>query len=208
MVNNIVSHYTITKLLGRGGMAEVYEAVDTRNQQNVALKLLLPHLAAEDVIRRRFLREAKVGMELAHPGIVKVYDVGEAEDRPYMAMELVQGKTLEEMLKTKCFNLEQCIGLALKITDALAVAHAQKIVHRDIKPRNIMITDKGIKIMDFGLARILETSSITDQQEIIGTLYYMSPEQAIGIKVDASSDVFHITVVSFHCVVVNGISKA
>jgi serine/threonine protein kinase/tetratricopeptide (TPR) repeat protein len=197
MANNSTANYTITKLLGRGGMAEVYEAVDTKDQKNVALKLLLPHLAAEEVIRRRFLREARVGMELDHPGIVKVFDVGEAEGRPYMAMELVQGKTLEDLLKTKCFDLEQCIGISLKITGALAAAHQKKIVHRDIKPRNIMVTDTGIKIMDFGLARILETSSITDQHEIIGTLYYMSPEQTIGIKVDASSDVFSLGVVLY-----------
>jgi len=136
-------------------------------------------------------------MELDHPVIVKVFDVGEAEGRPYMAMELVKGKTLEELLKTKCFDLEQCLGTSLKITDALAAAHQKKIVHRDIKPRNIMVTDTGIKIMDFGLARILETSSITDQHEIIGTLYYMSPEQAIGIKVDESSDVFSLGVVLY-----------
>jgi tetratricopeptide (TPR) repeat protein/tRNA A-37 threonylcarbamoyl transferase component Bud32 len=197
MANNSTANYTITKLLGRGGMAEVYEAVDTKDQKNVALKLLLPHLAAEDIIRQRFLREARVGMELDHPGIVKVFDVGEAEGRPYMAMELVKGKTLDTLLKTKTFDLEQCIGIALKITDALAAAHQQKIVHRDIKPRNIMVTDAGIKIMDFGLARILETSSITDQHEIIGTLYYMSPEQAIGIKVDESSDVFSLGVVLY-----------
>jgi serine/threonine protein kinase/tetratricopeptide (TPR) repeat protein len=194
---NSIAHYRVARPLGHGGMAEVYEAIDTKTQQNVALKLLLPHLAAEEVIRHRFLREAKVGMELDHPGIVKVFDVGEAEDRPYMAMELVEGKTLEELLKTKCFELEQCIGISLKIADALAAAHEKKIVHRDIKPRNIMVTDKGIKIMDFGLARILETSSITDQHEIIGTLYYMSPEQAIGIKVDESSDVFSLGVVLY-----------
>ena len=197
MSENSIAHYTIARPLGRGGMAEVFEAVDTKTQQNVALKLLLPHLAAEDVIRKRFLREAKVGMELDHPGIVKVLDVGEVEGIPYMTMELVKGKTLEELLKTKCFDLEQCLGIALKITDALAAAHQKKIVHRDIKPRNIMVTDKGIKIMDFGLARILETSSITDQHEIIGTLYYMSPEQAIGIKVDESSDVFSLGVVLY-----------
>ena len=106
-------------------------------------------------------------------------------------------RDLEELLKTKCFDLEQCIGISLKITAALAVAHQKKIVHRDIKPRNIMLTDTGIKIMDFGLARVLETSSITDQHEIIGTLYYMSPEQAIGIKVDESSDVFSLGVVLY-----------
>ena len=175
----------------------MYEAVDTRDGQRVALKVLLPHLASEDVIRQRFLREAKVGMELDHPGIVKVFDVGEAEGRSYMAMELVKGKTLDDLLKTKTFDLERCIGISLKITDALAAAHAKKIVHRDIKPRNIMVTDSGTKLMDFGLARILETSSITDQHEIIGTLYYMSPEQAIGIKVDESSDVFSLGVVLY-----------
>lgn len=197
MLGNVIANYSIKKPLGHGGMAEVFEAVDTQNQQSVALKLLLPHLAVEDVIRKRFLREAKVGMELDHPGIVRVFDVGEAEGRPYMAMELVRGQTLEDLLKTKSFDLEQSIGISLKIADALAAAHAKKIVHRDIKPRNIMITDSGIKIMDFGLARILETSSITDQHEIIGTLYYMSPEQAIGIKVDESSDIFSLGVVLY-----------
>jgi predicted ATPase/tRNA A-37 threonylcarbamoyl transferase component Bud32 len=197
MVNNSIANYTLTKLLGRGGMAEVYEAINTKDQKNVALKLLLPHLAADEVIRRRFLREAKVCMELDHPGIVKVFDVGEAEAKPYMAMELVKGKTLEDLLKIKTFDLEQCIGIALKTTDALAAAHEKKIVHRDIKPRNIMVTDSGIKIMDFGLARIMEASSITDQHEIIGTLYYMSPEQAIGIKVDESSDIFSLGVVLY-----------
>jgi len=197
MSGNVIENYCIRKQLGRGGMAEVFEAVDKNTNTTVAVKLLLPHLAAEDVIRRRFLREAKVGIELDHPGIVRVFDVGEAEGRPYMAMELVLGKTLEDLIKTRCFDLEQCLGLALKITDALAAAHDKKIVHRDLKPRNIMVTDTGIKIMDFGLARILETSSITDQHEIIGTLNYMSPEQAIGIKVNESSDVFSMGIVLY-----------
>ena len=104
---NMVAHYKLEKPLGRGGMAEVYEAIDINDQQPVAIKLLLPHLAAEDIIRKRFLREANVGIELDHPGIVKVYEVGESENRPYIAMELIQGRTLEELLKTTSFNLEQ-----------------------------------------------------------------------------------------------------
>jgi tetratricopeptide (TPR) repeat protein/tRNA A-37 threonylcarbamoyl transferase component Bud32 len=194
---NIIAHYKIAGLLGRGGMAEVYEAIDTKTQQKIALKLLLPHLAAEDIIRRRFLREAKVCMELDHPGIVKVHDVGEFENRPYMAMEIVHGKTLEQAIDECTLDLNKCIDMGLMITDAIATAHDKKIVHRDIKPKNIMITDTGIKVMDFGLARVVESSPITEQHEIIGTLYYMSPEQAIGSVIDERSDIFSLGVVFY-----------
>ncbi|MBN2619512.1 tetratricopeptide repeat protein [candidate division WOR-3 bacterium] len=178
-------------------MAEVYEAFDTRANRDVALKLMHPHIAADETVRKRFLREARVGMELDHPGIVKVFEVGEAQGRPYMAMELVAGKTLEQVIQDKTLDLEQSIDLGLQITEALAAAHTKKIIHRDLKPRNIMVTDTGIKIMDFGLARVLETSSITAEHEIIGTLYYMSPEQAIGAMVDERSDVFSLGVVLY-----------
>jgi serine/threonine protein kinase/tetratricopeptide (TPR) repeat protein len=197
MASNVIANYRIKKELGRGGMAEVYEAVDLNTKAPVAIKLLLPHLAAEDTIRKRFLREAKVCTELDHPGIVKVYDAGEFENHPYMAMELVRGKTLERIIDECALDLTKCIDMGLKITDAIACAHEKKIVHRDIKPKNIMVTETGIKVMDFGLARVIESSSITEHHEIIGTLYYMSPEQAIGSLIDERSDVFSLGVVFY-----------
>ena len=178
-------------------MAEVYKAFDTRLNRDVALKVMHSHIAADETVRKRFLREAKVGMELDHPGIVKVFDVGEAEDRPYMAMELVAGRTLDQVIHDRTLDLEQSIDLGLQITDAIATAHKKKIIHRDLKPRNIMVIDNVVKIMDFGLARVLETSSITTEHEIIGALYYMSPEQAIGADVDERSDMFSLGVVFY-----------
>ena len=181
-------------------MAEVYEAIDTRSGQNVALKLLLPEIAADDSVKRRFLREASVGMEINHPGIVKVFDVGETGGELYMAMELVAGTTLEQVIQKKSLDIQQSIDLGLQIANALTAAHKKKIIHRDLKPRNIMVTGTGIKIMDFGLARVLDTSSITAEHEIIGTLYYMSPEQAIGAHVDERSDIFSLGVVLYQMI--------
>lgn len=197
MQNKIVSHYNVVKEIGRGGMAEVYEAIDLNTQRHVALKVLLPHLSSDTIVRKRFLREAKVGIELEHPGIVKVYEVGEEKKRPFIAMELVKGETLDEVMRNETFDIERSIDITLKVIDALAAAHKKKIIHRDIKPKNIMVSKNMIKVMDFGLARIQETSSLTDKYEILGTLYYMSPQQVTGDELDERTDIFSMGVVLY-----------
>ncbi|GEM_PF-634033 len=195
-----VSHYRLLRRLGHGGMAEVYEALDVGTERRVALKVLLPHLCADPVIRERFVREGRIGMELDHPGIVRTFEADEADGRPYLAMEFVTGMTLEQAMNERRLDLEQSLAVVCQVADALATAHGRGIVHRDIKPRNIMLTDGGIKVMDFGLARVLVESSITGQREIVGTLHYMSPEQALGSAVDARSDIFSLGVVFYHLI--------
>jgi tetratricopeptide (TPR) repeat protein/predicted Ser/Thr protein kinase len=197
LAKETLSHYEIQKELGSGGMATVYEAKDLESNKSVALKVLFPHLASEEVTRKRFLREAHTGMELDHPGIVKVYEVGEDEDQSFIAMELVEGQTLDAVIDEESLDIDRVIDVCLKISEALSAAHEMGIVHRDIKPRNIMLSNGHVKLMDFGLAQIVEGTILTGKYEIIGTLNYMSPQQAIGASVDERSDIFSLGVVFY-----------
>jgi formylglycine-generating enzyme required for sulfatase activity len=217
MTGQTLSHYRILEKIGEGGMGVVYRALDTRLERPVALKLL-PHEAVGDPERRwRFEREAKAASALNHPNIVTIYDIGraplgEGEPVDFIAMECVEGTTLDAVLARGRLTLEEALGYATQIAGALAAAHAAGIVHRDVKPGNVMITVAGhVKVLDFGLAKLLEApgaSSSTDSLAatitaataapgtragaILGTLSYMSPEQAQGKPVDARSDVFSL----------------
>ncbi|MGB7053832.1 MAG: serine/threonine-protein kinase, partial [bacterium] len=193
----VIQHYKLTRKLGQGGMAEVYKAVDTDTQQHVALKFLLVPHASDPTARKRFLREAKAGMELDHPRIVKVFAIGESKGQPFIAMEYVSGKTLGEILERGRLNISQILDIGLQVADALIVAHKQGIVHRDINPRNIMICGDEAKVMDFGLAKVVDTTTITKEHTILGTFHYMSPEQAIGDTIDGRSDIFSLGVVLY-----------
>jgi len=192
-----LSHYEILRELGRGGMATVYEAIDINSQRRVALKVLLPQFSTDKVMRTRFLREAGAGMKLEHPGIARVYEVAEVRNESFMAMELIEGRTLDELIEEEVFDVERVIDVGLKVADALAAAHEKGIIHRDIKPQNIMVSNGRVKVMDFGLVRITEASRITSIHEIVGTLHYMSPQQATGIEIDERSDIFSLGVVLY-----------
>jgi tetratricopeptide (TPR) repeat protein len=197
VVPKVIAHYELVKELGRGGMATVYEAIDLHRLEPVALKVLLPHFSSEDVVCKRFLREAQAGMTLDHPGIVKVYEVGEADGNSFIAMELVAGRTLDELIQKEPLSVEHALDIGLKVADALVCAHENKIIHRDLKPGNIMVSTGNVKVMDFGLVRVMEASSLTGKYEIVGTLHYMSPQQAIGAQIDERSDIFSLGVVLY-----------
>jgi serine/threonine protein kinase/Tol biopolymer transport system component len=196
--------YEVVGLIGEGGMGQVYDALDTRLHRHVALKVLPPHLVADDERRRRFVQEAQLASSLQHPHIVTIYDIGSADGTEYLAMELVRGRTLDQIIPHSGLRLADALRYGIQITDALAAAHAAGIVHRDLKPTNIMVTDQDqIKILDFGLATLATRglASPTDETRlpsavetgaglILGTVAYMSPEQAEGRKVDARSDIF------------------
>ena len=197
--------FEIVELLGRGGMGEVYRARDPRLKRDVALKILPAAMGRDPDRVTRFEREARAASSLNHPNIVHIYDIGEAECLQYIAMEYVPGKTLHQAMGRKGQRLSVCLEYAIQISDALAKAHAEGIVHRDLKPSNIMIGEEGrIKVLDFGLAKsvrgpngeILETVTLksaeqaTQEGVIVGTIAYMSPEQAEGQTVDARSDIF------------------
>jgi serine/threonine protein kinase/tetratricopeptide (TPR) repeat protein len=197
-----IGPYEVQGLLGAGGMGEVYKARDTRLNRAVAIKVL-PHFAAGDEgRRRRLLREARSASALNHPNIVTIYDVLSEDGRECMVMEHVEGRSLADILRMGKLPPEQTIRYAIPIADALAAAHAAGIVHRDIKPGNIVISSAGtVKVLDFGLAQSPatigprgETASITVEGAIAGTVGYMSPEQAEGRKVDARTDVFSVGV--------------
>ncbi len=195
--------YETVSFLGAGGMGEVYEAIDTRLNRHVALKVLPPHLVADEERRRRFVQEAQLASSLQHPHIVTIYDIGSANAADYIAMEFVRGRTLDSVIPNKGLRLGDALRYGVQITDALSAAHAAGIVHRDLKPGNIMVTDQDqIKILDFGLATLADhgmTSAVAETQiqavetgagMIVGSVAYMSPEQAEGKKLDARSDIF------------------
>lgn len=203
LVGRSLSHYQILEKLGEGGMGVVYKARDTHLDRFVAIKVLPPERVADPERKRRFVQEAKAASALNHPNILHIYDIDTAGGVDFIAMEFVPGRTLEQRLERGRFALREVLKYAVQATDALAKAHAIGIVHRDLKPANIMVTDDGVvKMLDFGLAKLTEragdaevelTQSMqarTAEGTILGTVAYMSPEQAEGRKVDARSDVF------------------
>jgi eukaryotic-like serine/threonine-protein kinase len=211
MIGRTLGHYRIDSKLGEGGMGVVYRAFDTHLDRVVAIKVLRPDLMGSADRKRRFVQEAKSASALNHPGIVHIYDI-DTEDLPdgpigFIAMEYVSGKTLDQHIGRTGLSLKSTLKYGVQIADALARAHAAGIVHRDVKPANIIIGDDGrVKLLDFGLAKLtekiaedsdgttatmgMEETSQTEEGAIVGTVAYMSPEQAEGKKVDARSDIF------------------
>lgn len=199
--------FRIVKLLGAGGMGEVYRATDTSLGRDVALKILSPEVASDPSRRARFKLEARAAAALSHPNICTVYGFEEHEGRPVIVMEVVGGETLAARLERGALNLDQALALAIQITGALVEAHSKGVVHRDLKPANIMIDNSGAKVLDFGLAKVghrvtdeEQTHSVTAEGTILGTVQYMSPEQAQGKEADARSDLFSFGIVLYEMI--------
>jgi serine/threonine protein kinase len=202
MIGKTIAHYHILEKLGEGGMGVVYKARDTHLERLVALKVLPPEKMADSERKRRFVQEAKAASSLNHPNIVTIHDIANENGMDFIVMEYVQGKTLEALVPRKGLRLNETLKLSIQMGDALAKAHSAGIIHRDFKPSNVMVTEDGVvKVVDFGLAKLTEVSERgdeatrtlqheTEEGTIVGTVSYMSPEQAEGKKVDARSDIF------------------
>src|SRR5882672_3745376 len=203
MVGTTLGHYEVVAKLGEGGMGVVYEARDRRLDRRVALKILPPAKVSDPARKQRFIQEAKAASALNHPNIITIYDIDSENGSDYIAMELVPGRTLDDIITRRRPRLAEALRYAVQIADALAAAHAAGIVHRDLKPDNVMITETGlVKVLDFGLAKLTDEAdtsaddvtrtvrAVTEDGTVVGTAAYMSPEQAEGKKVDARSDIF------------------
>jgi dienelactone hydrolase/predicted Ser/Thr protein kinase len=194
----IAGKYRIIEEIGHGGMGIVYKAEDLKLKRGVALKFLPPHLMDSPEFKERFLNEAQAAAALSHPNICVIHEVGESEERPYIAMEYVEGETLRNKIKKGPLIAGAALEIAIQIAEGLDEAHGKGIVHRDIKSANIMITGKGqAKIMDFGLAKVKEGPLLTREGTTLGTVAYMSPEQAQGEAVDHRSDIWSLGVVMY-----------
>jgi len=199
-----IAHYRIVSLLGQGGMGAVYLADDTRLGRRVALKILPPEMAADPERMQRFVQEARLASALTHPNVATIYEIGEDRDLRFLAMEYVDGQPLTDHIRQGPLKTTEIVRIGLEIADALDDAHCKGIVHRDIKPANLMLTTRGhIKILDFGLAKqasasnTQETQLMTSVGIVMGTVAYMSPEQALGREVDARTDIFSVGVVLY-----------
>ncbi len=193
MIGKTISHYKILEKLGEGGMGVVYKAEDTKLQRTVALKFLPLGETSNAEAQERFIHEARAASALNHPNICTIYSVEEGE-QPFIAMEFVEGRELREIIAAnfaKPLGFSKIINYASQIAEGLQAAHEKNITHRDIKPANIMVTDKGqVKIMDFGLAKRKGQPALTKTGSTLGTVAYMSPEQAQSMEVDQRSDIF------------------
>ena len=194
----VVAHFRIIRQLGAGGMGIVYLAEDLRLGRQLGLKFLPAYLTNDFEARQRFLNEARLAAKLNHPNIATIYESGEAGDHIYIAMEYVQGESLKERLKDGAIPVSEVTNMLRQIAKGLHEAHQRGIVHRDIKPGNIMITETGqVKIMDFGLAKQDDGESLTRTGSTLGTTAYMSPEQAQGEKLDTRTDIWSLGVVLY-----------
>jgi len=194
----IAGKYKILDEIGRGGMGVVYKAEDIKLKRSVALKFLPPHLMDSPELKERFLIEAQAAAALNHPNICVIHEVGESEERSYIAMENVEGETLRDKIRKGVLKAEDALAVASQVAAGLGEAHRKGIVHRDVKSANIMVTAKGqAKIMDFGLAKLRGGSSLTKSQTTLGTVAYMSPEQARGDDLDQRTDLWSLGVVLY-----------
>jgi len=211
LLGQCLGSYHIQGVLGAGGMGEVYKAWDPRLNRTVAIKVLPVDQVMDSERKRRFIQEARAASALNHPNIITIHDIGRENDVDFIVMEYVSGKTLDLRIPRKGMRLDEALRVAIQMADALSKAHSAGIIHRDLKPTNIMITEDGlVKVLDFGLAKLTETKSAqegtrtpqtqTEEGMIIGTLSYMSPEQAGGKKVDARSDIFSFGAVLYEMV--------
>jgi serine/threonine-protein kinase len=212
LIGRTISHYKITATIGAGGMGEVYLAEDIQLDRKVAVKILPSELAQDRERMSRFVREAKAASAIDHPNIVHVYEIGEDDNLHFIAMQYVEGETLRRKINEKPLSIDEFLQYAIQLTDAITEAHARGITHRDLKPANIMISGKGhVKLLDFGIARIektaptqeisgFETMSHTKKGAVIGTIAYMSPEQALGKNLDHRTDIFSMGILFYEMI--------
>jgi serine/threonine-protein kinase len=194
----IAGKYRVLEEIGHGGMGVVYRAEDLKLRRLVALKFLPPHLVDAPELEERFLVEARAAAALSHPNICVVHEIGEIEGRPYIAMEYVEGETLRERIRRGPPTVEEALAIATQVASGLGETHGKGILHRDIKSANIMVTGKGqAKVMDFGLAKLRGASSLTRSHTTLGTVAYMSPEQARGEDLDGRTDIWSLGVVLY-----------
>jgi serine/threonine protein kinase len=212
MIGKVVAHYRIIEKIGSGGMGEIYLAEDTKLERQVALKFLPRHLTEDREARTRFEREAKAAAALNHPNIITIHEIGEHEGQVFIAMEYIDGQTLKELIAVNRapstvsqspstphpLPITQVLDIATQIAEGLSAAHEKGIIHRDIKPQNILVDKDGrVKILDFGLAKLKGASPLTQESFAMGTVHYMSPEQGLGREVDARTDIWSLGVVLY-----------
>jgi len=194
----LAGKYRILEELGHGGMGIVYKADDMKLRRAVAIKFLPPELNANPEARERFIQEARAAAALSHPNICTIHEVDESEGKPFIVMEYIEGEDLRQKVKKGPLPIEEALDITIQAAEGLEKAHQKGIVHRDIKSANIMVTESGqVKIMDFGLAKLRGGSSLTGEGATIGTVAYMSPEQARGDKVDGRTDIWSLGVVLY-----------
>ncbi len=198
MIGTILDRkYRIVELIGSGGMAQVYKAINMSNRRYVAVKMLKEEYKNDAEFLRRFQREASAILNLSHENIVRAYGVGTYNDLPYLVMEYVEGRTLKDLIGSNgALPVRTAIGITCQILDALSAAHAHGIIHRDVKPQNVIVTDKGrVKLADFGIAREVKATTVTfSGQKVLGSVHYISPEQAKGTIAHEESDLYSVGV--------------
>src|SRR5262245_52532068 len=210
VIGQQLGSYEITELLGKGGMGEVYRARDTKLKRDVAIKVLPESVSRDPDFLARFQREAQSIAALNHPNIVTIHSVEEADGVVFFTMELVEGKPLSDVIGNGGVPLARLLQLAIPLADAVSAAHQKGITHRDLKPANVMVSaDRRLKVLDFGLAKLMElsqvdvgasrlpTNGLTGDGRILGTVAYMSPEQAEGKRTDPRSDIFSLGVMLY-----------
>jgi serine/threonine protein kinase/tetratricopeptide (TPR) repeat protein len=210
LVPREISHYRIIERLGAGGMGEVFLAQDVRLDRKVAIKMLPAKSIGNEQAKKRLFREAKYAATLDHPNICAIYEVGEEGDCAYIVMQYIEGRTLSHIIKNNALSPLEVVDIGIQAAEALAEAHSRGVIHRDIKPQNVIITPRGqVKILDFGLAKIVRDenavhtaeldSRLTETGEVVGTVGYMSPEQLRDLPIDARSDLFSLGVMLYEC---------